>query len=204
MTTHTDHGGGPAALSVLFVCTGNMHRSPMAERLLKSRLPGARVRSAGTRAQHFEGMDPATRSVLERLNGDCAGFSSVPLTAQLVAEADLVLGLERQHRDMAVRLDPLALRRSFTLREFVRLAQEARKDATTATELIALAAASRGSLRPVPRATDEIADPWGTPYEVLERCGHEIDRAVTALAALLVPYSRPSRDAEAVLPSQHC
>ncbi|MFC9247437.1 hypothetical protein ACFT7S_26575 [Streptomyces sp. NPDC057136] len=38
------------------MCTGNVHRSPLAERLLAARLPEARVGSAGTRAQHIAGM----------------------------------------------------------------------------------------------------------------------------------------------------
>ncbi|MEU6650592.1 low molecular weight phosphatase family protein [Streptomyces sp. NPDC046900] len=110
---------------VLFVCTGNVHRSVFAERLLAARLPpGSAVRpeSAGTEARPRPGMENSTRAVLERLGGDGSGFSARPLTALLVAEAALVLGLAREHREAAVRLAPSAMRRCFTLKEFVRLA----------------------------------------------------------------------------------
>ncbi|MEU6068610.1 low molecular weight phosphatase family protein [Streptomyces sp. NPDC047082] len=110
---------------VLFVCTGNVHRSVLAERLLATKLPpGSAVRpeSAGTEAWPRPGMDSSTRAVLEKLGGDGSGFEARPLTAQLVAGATLVLGLAGEHREAAVRLAPAAMRRCFTLKEFVRLA----------------------------------------------------------------------------------
>ncbi|MEU6220575.1 hypothetical protein ABZ845_24145 [Streptomyces sp. NPDC047022] len=110
---------------VLFVCTGNVHRSVLAERLLAARLPAGssvRAESAGTLAHLRPGMESGTRAVLERMGGSGHGFSARPLTERLVAEASLVLGLAREHREAAVRLAPSAMRRCFTLKEFVRLA----------------------------------------------------------------------------------
>jgi protein-tyrosine phosphatase len=182
-------------LTILFICTGNVHRSPLAERLLAARLPEARVGSAGTMAQHMTGMHPATRSVLEQLGGNGAGFTPRRLTPELVAEADLVLGLDREHREAAVRLLPVALRKCFTVREFLRLAradgesvsrsESAHGEAALPGEVISRAAAARGSLVPVSRAADGIADPCGAPYDVLLACGREIDGAARTLATLL-------------------
>lgn len=169
-------------LTILFICTGNVHRSPLAERLLAARLPEARVGSAGTRAQHIAGMHPATDSVLKQLGGNSARFTSRLLRPELVAEADLVLGLEREHRETAVRLCPVALRKCFTVREFLRLAQG---EAVPPRERIARAAAARGSLAPVERAADGIADPWDASYDVLLMCGREIDEAAAELAGML-------------------
>jgi len=167
---------------VLFVCTGNVHRSVLAERLLAARLvSGSTVRaeSAGTLAQHRCGMDAATRSVLEELGGDGARFTARPLTEALVVGAGLILGLAREHRESAVRLAPLAMRRCFTLKEFVRLADERSAD------VVGGAAARRGTVAAVRPAEDDVADPWGAPYDVLRACAHEIDTAVTELARLL-------------------
>ncbi|MBA2945185.1 arsenate reductase/protein-tyrosine-phosphatase family protein [Streptomyces himalayensis] len=171
---------------VLFVCTGNVHRSALAERLLAARLaPGSAVwpESAGTGARHHSGMDAATRRVLEELGGDGAGFVSRPLTEDLVGGADLILGLAREHREAAVRISPLAMRRCFTLKEFVRLADGASAD------VVAEAAGRRGLVAAVPGLEDDVEDPWAQPIGVLRACAHEIDVIVTRLAGLLDPAS---------------
>jgi protein-tyrosine phosphatase len=195
---------------VLFVCTGNVHRSVLAERLLAARIPpGSVVRpeSAGTRARPWPGMEASTRAVLEELGGDGSGFVARPLTAQLVAGAALVLGLAHEHREAAVRLAPTALRRCFTLKEFVRLAagggdtiRGGEGRATTHSGVpdgqvpqamngfnvvVAATAGRRGAALPVPPAEDDIPDPWGRPHAVLYKCAREIDEAVSTLARLL-------------------
>ncbi|MEV6701811.1 low molecular weight phosphatase family protein [Streptomyces sp. NPDC051453] len=195
---------------VLFVCTGNVHRSVLAERLLAARLaPGSALRpqSAGTQARPRSGMEASTRAVLEELGGDGSDFAARPLTAQLVAEAALVLGLTHEHREAAVRLAPTTLRRCFTLKEFVRLAARGAETvrggegtATTPSDVphgqvppvvdafdavVAAAAGRRGAAAPVPPAEDDISDPWGRPHSVLYRCAREIDGTVSTLARLL-------------------
>ncbi|MFF0001043.1 arsenate reductase/protein-tyrosine-phosphatase family protein [Streptomyces avermitilis] len=192
---------------VLFVCTGNVHRSVLAERLLAARLPpGSAVlpRSAGTQARPWSGMEASTRAVLEELGGDGSGFAARPLTAQLVREAALVLGLAHEHREAVVRLAPTALRRCFTLKEFVRLAVggEPGGEGTVTTHgdvpdgqvppvvdgfdvVVAAAAGRRGAAAPVPPAVDDISDPWGRPHSVLYGCAREIDGTVSTLARLL-------------------
>ncbi|MGH4035864.1 low molecular weight phosphatase family protein [Actinomycetota bacterium Odt1-20B] len=167
-----------ATPSVLFICTGNVHRSPLAERLLAARLPGAEVSSAGTRACPGAPMDPATRSVLEELGGDGTGFASQPLTRALVERADLVLGLAREHREAAVRLTPLALRRTFTLREFLRL-----HDGTG----VAGAAVRRGTLPAVPASEDDVPDPWEQGHDALRACAIGIDGYARRLAGAFSP-----------------
>ena len=176
-----------ATFTVLFVCTGNTYRSPLAERLLAARLgPDTRVRvgSAGTEAPWGDKMDRATRSVLTGLGGDARGFRPRLLTAELVAGASLVLGLERQHREAAVRLVPVALRRCFTLKEFVRLA-EGDAGPGQGIDVVARAVARRGTVCAPRPADDDIADPRRESYDVLRRCGEDIDAVAVRLAALL-------------------
>ncbi|MGW2555338.1 arsenate-mycothiol transferase ArsC [Streptomyces sp. NPDC001635] len=146
---------------VLFVCTGNVHRSVLAERLLAARLPSGeavRPESAGTEARPRPGMERSTRAVLEKLGGDGSGFAARRLTAPLVAGAGLVLGLAREHREAAVRLAPSAMRRCFTLKEFVRLAAGGVDGVRGWTD----GETARAQRRPV----DE-----GVPGGTRERCG---------------------------------
>ncbi|MFK5582068.1 low molecular weight phosphatase family protein [Serinicoccus sp. LYQ131] len=113
---------------VLVVCTGNVCRSPLLERVLQDRFdsaagPGSvRVRSAGTAALVGSGMDVRSAALLGDLGGGPAGdFTARRLSAGMVQEAALVLTAAREHRADVVRLDPRALRRTFTVRELAAL-----------------------------------------------------------------------------------
>lgn len=86
---------------LLFVCTGNTCRSPMAESLARAEAEERglelEVRSAGTTASVDS---PASRGALEaaRREGlDLSGHRSTPLSPELVAWADLILFMAPSH-----------------------------------------------------------------------------------------------------------
>lgn len=111
---------------VLVVCTGNVCRSPLVERVLQARLdeaaPGAfEIRSAGTNALAGHGMTAEIAAIAGDLGGSDAGFISRQLTGQVLAGQDLVLALTREHRAKVLEIAPRLLRRTFTLREFGRM-----------------------------------------------------------------------------------
>jgi protein-tyrosine phosphatase len=172
---------------VLFVCSGNRYRSPIAERLLRAHLgPHAerfQVGSAGTVARPGTALGPGAADVIAELGGSTESFASRRLTAALVEAADVVLGLTREHRESAVRLYPGALRRCFTLEEFVRLSATT-VDADPA-QVVRQAAADRGRLAPTPPGADDIADPQGLPADAVHWCAVRIDQAVRRVAAVL-------------------
>ena len=173
--------------TVLFVCSGNRYRSPIAERLFAAHLgPCAdrfAVGSAGTVARPGTSLGPGAANVIAELGGCTDSFASRRLTAELVEAADVVLGLTREHREAAVRLHPGALRRCFTLEEFVRLSA-ATIDADPA-QVVRQAAADRGRLAPSSPGADDIADPQGLPAEAVHWCAVRIDQAVRRVAAAL-------------------
>ena len=90
-------------MNVLFVCTGNICRSPMAEGVFRLRaaecgLGGEfEVKSCGTGA--WEGLPPSPEAVeaVRRLGGDIEGLASSPCTADLLDWADIVFCMERRH-----------------------------------------------------------------------------------------------------------
>ncbi len=179
--------------TLLFVCTGNICRSPVAELLARARLGTDRlqVHSAGTAS--VEGLPPEPHAVQLLASQGIAsdGFRSRRLTAELVAGADLVLTATRQHRAAVATLVPRAVDRAFTIREFARLLAQADPatlptgdPVTRARAVVALAAAQRGRVW-VPAEDDDIADPYGASADVYERCVAEIEAALRGPLDLL-------------------
>lgn len=99
--------------SVLVVCYGNLCRSPMAEGLLRARLPGHwKVESAGTHA--FGGDEPtagACAVVLEDFGIDISGQRSAPLTVNSIRQAAHVFAMSVQQARLAAALAPDAAAR---------------------------------------------------------------------------------------------
>jgi protein-tyrosine phosphatase len=92
---------------VLIVCVGNICRSPMAEGLLRSRLPDrARVASAGLAALEGRGADPLAVEVMARRGIDIAAHRARQLTPELLAGAELVLVMEDSQRRRIEQLAP--------------------------------------------------------------------------------------------------
>ncbi|MFF9120523.1 hypothetical protein ACF09Y_34005 [Streptomyces massasporeus] len=84
------------------------------------------------------------------------------------------------------------MRRCFTLKEFVRLAEGGGAEGGGVgadggggfEALVAAAATRRGAAAPVLSAEDDIPDPWGRTREELYACALEIDRALSGLVRL--------------------
>jgi protein-tyrosine phosphatase len=182
-----------ASARVLVVCTGNICRSPAAERLLAARL-GDRVQvaSAGVHAVVGSSMTSAMARLVTGAGADAHGFVARQLTAEQVREADLVLTMTRAHRTAVVELAPAGVRRTFTLRELARLADAAvAADASPASpaapwppDLAARVRAlpGRASLQrgrePVAAQDDDIEDPYNRGDAAYQRAFGEIQDAV--------------------------
>lgn len=92
--------------TILVVCTGNICRSPIAEGLLKTALPGKTVLSAGTMAMVGDGADPMSIEVSAANGLDISAHRAQQLTLPLLQAADLVLTLDGSHSDWIHRRYP--------------------------------------------------------------------------------------------------
>jgi protein-tyrosine phosphatase len=185
------------SLEVLMVCTGNIHRSPMAERLAiaRSAVPSDVVNfsSCGTHAHEGLTMDSASAMALRQLGGDPSGHQSRRLTGPMLETASLVLTATSEQRGHSVRKRPAAMRKTFTLKEFVRLGAgiEPALGPDDVGRLIQQITAQRGLPSAGGPARDEIADPHGAPPSEALRCAVDVALAVDGVLKLLGIYREP-------------
>jgi protein-tyrosine phosphatase len=178
---------------VLFVCTGNICRSPLGERLLRARLDAEvpiRVASAGTAAMVGMGIDEPSALALRDLGVDADGHIAQQLSADQIRDAGLILTAETMHRSLIVRTDPLSFRKTFTIREFGRLGAgltpiEGKPNFAQLRERVVQVAEQRGSVDAPASGADEIGDPFGARPEVARQTAADISTAVNAVMSAL-------------------
>lgn len=113
-------------IRLLTVCTGNICRSPFAERMLQAELETLRpslfsVQSAGTEAMVGHGMEAESAQLLRNLGGSSDGFVASQLVPSTLTDSDLVLTMTVTHRDAVIRMSPRMLKKAYTLVEFARI-----------------------------------------------------------------------------------
>ncbi|WP_406671561.1 protein tyrosine phosphatase [Raoultella terrigena] len=94
--------------SILVVCTGNICRSPIGERLLRNALPNKKIDSAGTGALVDHEADSSAIRVALNNNLSLEGHKGQQFTAALGRQYDLILAMERAHIEQICRIAPEA------------------------------------------------------------------------------------------------
>ncbi|HLS36217.1 MAG TPA: low molecular weight protein arginine phosphatase [Bacillota bacterium] len=105
-------------MNILFVCTGNTCRSPMAEHLLKHRVAHVDVQSAGIYAIDNQHANEYAEQVMEE-KGIQMNHRSQSVTEDLLRWADLVLTMTAQHKHSLMIEFPHYQEKYFTLKEYV-------------------------------------------------------------------------------------
>lgn len=92
--------------SILVVCTGNICRSPMGERLLRRALPEIKIDSAGTGALINHEADRNAVKISSQHGLSLAGHQGQQFTSLLGRKYDLILVMERTHIAQISRIAP--------------------------------------------------------------------------------------------------
>jgi protein-tyrosine phosphatase len=189
--------------AILAVCHANLCRSPLIERLIRRALIDAlgsqsaaafTVSSVGTHAHGGSPMHPYAAAVLRERGADEVGFQSRSIAAGAIAQADLILTADRPQRSLCVSAAPSAIARTFTLRQFGRLAAVVDPASlpdgppvTRARALVVEAHLARALFQPVAPEEDDLADPVGGPIEAFRECARQIHEPIDVMVSLLVP-----------------
>lgn len=171
-------------MRIMFVCTGNICRSPMGELLMSHYLTGTTVQvsSAGTRGLPMHPIDPSSGRLMDSVGIESSGFHSRRLTRQMADDADLILCLEKQQRKDIVTLAPAAVRYTFLLNDFANMcdycAQHSMVTGTTIQERLESVIRRSSMIRPMIPLPKDIDDPHGREFDQFCIAANQTNEAI--------------------------
>ncbi|GIP21812.1 low molecular weight protein arginine phosphatase [Paenibacillus sp. J22TS3] len=188
-------------MRILFVCTGNTCRSPMAEgmlrKLAKERGLDVEVRSAGVAAAEGIQISYHAEGVL-RDHEIHDRITSTPLRGELTEWADLILTLTQGHKRQVIQVFPDAAGKTYTLKEYVEDDERVLEDLKELDSLLAARELNMSLGQPFSEADAEriielrqripvydISDPFGGSREDYDRTAAEIRTALDKLLDML-------------------
>lgn len=139
-------------MKIMFICTGNICRSAMAEAILKKRVKDENldieVYSCGTFAEKGDGPTNEAIEVMEIRGIDLTKHRATNIRNSNIEEMDLILCATNSHRMQTISLYPELSNKIYTIKEYAYGVNE------------------------------DIADPWGYNENVYEKCATELEKCI--------------------------
>lgn len=136
--------------------------------------------------------DPQAVEVMADRGLDLTSHRSRLVDEELVATADLVIGMTREHVRRTFAIDPHSFPRTFTLKELVRRGSEAGPVADGLDDWLERLDEGRERVGLVGQDPhDDVADPIGRPLRRFRACAGEIEAHTITLADLVWPRVEP-------------
>ena len=141
-------------LKIMFVCTGNICRSAMAEKLLSKRANEEKldieVYSCGTYAENGDYPTDEAIDTMKDYGIDMKSHRATNIRNSKIEDMDIILCATRNHKNMVLYMYPDLAGKVFTMKEYV---------------------------GDVENGID-ISDPWGCSITVYRMCAAELDKIV--------------------------
>lgn len=171
-------------MRIMFVCTGNVCRSPMGELMMKRYLAGSSivVSSAGVKGLKSHPIHQSSAKLMTSVGIDSSAFRSRPLTADMAQDSDLILCFEKEQRRDIVSMAPMAVNYTFLVTEFANMclysAQQQLVKGRTLEERLQSVIDAASFIRPMIPAPRDVDDPMGKSFDVFCRAAEQTNKAL--------------------------